>query len=80
MASRSNKFVLALVPNRMCYWYWLWRLQQAGRGQWPYGKEAPMANLSAVFEAAGLRFLGHWFGGGNWTESFITHLDGMDER
>jgi len=80
MASRSNKFVLALVPNRMCYWYWLWRVQQSCRGQWPYGKEAPMADLSAVFEAAGLRFLGHWFGGGSWTESFITTLDGIDDR
>jgi glycosyltransferase involved in cell wall biosynthesis/SAM-dependent methyltransferase len=80
MASRTNKFVLALVPNRMCYWYWLWRVQQSGRGRWPYGKEAPTANLSAVFEAAGLRFLGQWFGGGSWTESFISGLDGINDR
>lgn len=80
MASRSNKYVLALVPNRMCYWYWLWRLQQSSRGKWPYGKEMPAANLSAVFEAAGLRFLGQWFGGETWTESFITGLAGLDER
>ena len=39
-----------------------------------------MADLSAVFEAAGLRFLGHWFGGEKWSESFITDLDGIDDR
>ena len=64
MASRSRKFVLALVPNRHCYWYWIWRIFHTGHGQWPYGKEVPCSDLSAAFEAAGLRFLGHWFGGG----------------
>ena len=28
-----------LVPNRMCYWYWLWRTHQSGRGGWAYGKK-----------------------------------------
>ena len=80
MASRSTKYVLALVPNRMCYWYWLWRVQCSGRGGWPYGQEMPMADLSAAFEAAGLQFLGQWFGGGNWTELFIKDLAGIDDR
>jgi glycosyltransferase involved in cell wall biosynthesis/2-polyprenyl-3-methyl-5-hydroxy-6-metoxy-1,4-benzoquinol methylase len=80
MAGRSRKFVLALVPNRMCYWYWLWRGQLSARGNWPYGKETPMTDLSAVFEAAGLRFLGHWFGGATWSENFIKNLGGIDER
>jgi O-antigen biosynthesis protein len=80
MASRSQKYVLALAPNRACYWYWLWRQQQSCRGQWLQGKEAPMTDLSAAFEAAGLRFLGHWLGGAEWTESFIRDLDGIDGR
>ena len=80
MASRSRKYVLALVPNRMCYWYWLWRMQCSSRGGWPYGKEMPMTDLSAAFEAAGLQFLGQWFGGDNWTEFFIKDLAGIDDR
>ncbi|MBU4400113.1 MAG: methyltransferase domain-containing protein, partial [Planctomycetes bacterium] len=78
MASRSTKYVLALVPNRMCYWYWLWRMQRSARGGWPFGKEMPMADMSAAFEAAGLSFLGHWFGGETWSEFFIKDLDGID--
>ncbi len=80
MASRSTKYVLALVPNRMCYWYWLWRMQRSARGGWPFGKEMPMTDMSAAFEAAGLRFLGHWFGGATWSEFFIKDLEGLDDR
>lgn len=79
MASRSRKYVLALVPNRMCYWYWLWRMQKSSRDDWPYGKEIPMTDLSAAFETAGMRFLGHWFGGGAWSELFIRGLHGIEE-
>ena len=80
MASRSTKYVLALVPNRMCYWYWLWRMQRSARGGWPFGKEMPMSDMSAAFEAAGLRFLGHWFGGATWSEFFIKDMEGIDDR
>ncbi len=80
MASRSTKYVLALVPNRMCYWYWLWRTQHSARGGWPFGKEMPMADMSAAFEAAGLQFLGHWFGGSTWSEFFIKDVQGIDPR
>src|SRR5205823_1850712 len=58
MAGRSRRFVAVLVPNRQCYWYWLWRMQKAGAGAWPFGKEVPVLDLSRVFEAAGLEFLG----------------------
>lgn len=80
MASRSSKYVLILVPNKMCYWYWLWRMQRSARGNWPFGKEMPMADMSAAFEAAGLQFLGHWFGGATWSEYFIKDIDGIDDR
>ena len=79
MAARSQRYVLALVPNRMCYWYWMWRMQHSARANWPFGKEMPMADLSAAFEAAGLNFLGHWFGGENWTDFFIKDLVGIDD-
>ena len=71
MASRSRKYVLVLVPNRLCYWYWLWRIQVQGHDQWPFGREAPLADLSEVFEAAGLQFVGQMFTAESWTEAFI---------
>lgn len=74
MASRSKKYVLVLVPNRFCYWYWIWRVINASQGDWHYGKEVPLSSLSAAFEAAGMTFLGEWFGGGDWSEDFITGL------
>ncbi|MBN1394960.1 MAG: methyltransferase domain-containing protein [Pirellulales bacterium] len=80
MASRSTKYVMAMVPNRMCYWYWLWRMQRSAGGNWPFGKEMPMSDMSAAFEAAGLRFLGHWFGGITWSDFFIRDLSGLDDR
>ncbi|HZN69355.1 MAG TPA: methyltransferase domain-containing protein, partial [Tepidisphaeraceae bacterium] len=79
MASRSRRFVLALVPNRLCYWYWLWRLQKSAGGAWPYGKEVPVADLSQVLSGAGLHFVGQKFMGVRWTEGFIRALWGMDE-
>lgn len=78
MASRSRRFVLTLVPNRLCYWYWVWRVQQAGRGNWPYGKKCPQADLSAAFRAAGLSYLGQAFVGDGWTEDLIANVQGLD--
>jgi glycosyltransferase involved in cell wall biosynthesis/2-polyprenyl-3-methyl-5-hydroxy-6-metoxy-1,4-benzoquinol methylase len=78
MASRSRRYVLVLVPNRLCYWYWIWRVRACSAGLWPFGKEAPMADLSRAFEAAGLRFLGQYFGGETWSENFINALPGLD--
>jgi glycosyltransferase involved in cell wall biosynthesis/2-polyprenyl-3-methyl-5-hydroxy-6-metoxy-1,4-benzoquinol methylase len=80
MARRSRRYVLALVPNRACYWYWLWRVRGGAAGHWPFGREVPPAGLGDVFRAAGLRFLGHAFVGADWTESFLPYLAGMDDR
>jgi GT2 family glycosyltransferase/glycosyltransferase involved in cell wall biosynthesis/SAM-dependent methyltransferase len=78
MASRSRRYVLALVPNASCYWYWLWRIHHAAWGNWSFGKEVPLSNLSGAFQAAGLQFLGQRFLGAEWTESFIESLAGID--
>jgi glycosyltransferase involved in cell wall biosynthesis/SAM-dependent methyltransferase len=77
MASRTRRYVLVLVPNRLCYWYWVWRVQQAGRGNWPYGKECPQADLSAAFRAAGLTYIGQAFVGAEWTEDLIGNVHGL---
>ena len=77
MASRSKRYVLALVPNRLAYWYWVWRLQDSAAGRWPYGNEAPQVDLSAVFKGAGLQFCGQAFVAEAWTEAFIRNLDGL---
>ena len=78
MAGRSRRYVLALLPNRRNYWYWLWRVRHSAAGNWPFGKEIPADDLAAVFRAAGLRFLGQRYLGDVWTEDFITGLDGLD--
>ena len=79
MASRSHDLVLVLVPNRLCYWYWIWRVQHAAGGTWPWGREVPATDLSAAFEKAGVSFLGHALLGTHWAEEFVTTLDGIDE-
>ncbi|MGA8515042.1 MAG: methyltransferase domain-containing protein, partial [Burkholderiaceae bacterium] len=79
MASRSHQYVMVLIPNRACYWYWVWRVQQASQGEWPYGKEVPLVDLQAVFEAAGMHFMSHAFIGQRWTDLFVEQLDGMGD-
>ncbi len=78
MASRSKKYVLVIVPNRLCYWYWVWRTVGTTKGLWPFGKEVPVADLASLFEAAGLRFVGQAFMAASWTESFINLASGLD--
>lgn len=80
MASRSNRYVIVLIPNRACYWYWIWRIQQASTGKWPYGKEVPLVDMQAVFEAAGLNYLGQAFVGRRWSQSFVEGLTGLSEE
>ena len=77
MASRSKRYVLVLVPNRLCYWYWLWRVQQSRQGNWPFGKECPMADAGAAFRKAGLTFLGRTFLAAAWTEDLIANVRGL---
>jgi GT2 family glycosyltransferase/2-polyprenyl-3-methyl-5-hydroxy-6-metoxy-1,4-benzoquinol methylase/glycosyltransferase involved in cell wall biosynthesis len=78
MASRSRRYLLVLVPNPACYWYWLWRIQSAAKGAWPWGKEVPVLNMASAFEAAGIRFLGLRYFGATWTRAFIQGLEGID--
>lgn len=79
MASRSRRYVVALVPNGLCYWYWLWRVRAVSQGGWPYGKEVPIIDFSRLFEAAGLHFAGQAFMGESWTDEFIRNLDGLSD-
>jgi GT2 family glycosyltransferase/glycosyltransferase involved in cell wall biosynthesis/SAM-dependent methyltransferase len=79
MASRSRRFVLALVPNSLCYWYWLWRIESGARGRWPFGKEMPVPDMRALIEAAGLTFCGTAWFGARWTEDFINGVEGIAE-
>jgi 2-polyprenyl-3-methyl-5-hydroxy-6-metoxy-1,4-benzoquinol methylase len=78
MASRSRGFVLALVPNRSCYWYWVWRLGKTVGADWPFGKEVPQSTLADAFALAGLEYLGERHLGSAWTEYFIENVDGID--
>jgi 2-polyprenyl-3-methyl-5-hydroxy-6-metoxy-1,4-benzoquinol methylase/GT2 family glycosyltransferase len=77
MASRSRKYVLAMVPNLRCYWYWLWRIQKSINQDWPFGKEVPLADFSPAFQASGLQFLGQTFMGEKWADSFVEQVDGI---
>jgi SAM-dependent methyltransferase len=71
MASRSRRYVLAIVPNSSCYWYWVWRLRTCAKGAWPYGKEVPRCDLKDVFTAAGLQFAGVQYYARDWAELFV---------
>jgi GT2 family glycosyltransferase/2-polyprenyl-3-methyl-5-hydroxy-6-metoxy-1,4-benzoquinol methylase/glycosyltransferase involved in cell wall biosynthesis len=77
MASRSRRYVLVLIPNRACYWYWLWRVRRTAASNWPFGKEVPQTELADAFAAAGLHYIGQTYVGANWTESFIRDC-GLD--
>jgi O-antigen biosynthesis protein len=74
MASRSRRFVMVLVPNSACDWYWMWRVKSAGAGKWPYGREVPQSSLQDAFEGAGLRYVGQAFVGDRWTRHFIEDV------
>lgn len=78
MASRSRRFVLALIPNRACYWYWVWRARRTSQRDWPFGRETPQTTLVDAFEAAGLHYVGERYLGAAWSESFIHALSGID--
>lgn len=79
MALRSRNYVLVLVPNRHCHWYWIWRAQQAVADQWPFGYEKPGSDYRSVFEAAGLNYLGAaWFATGAMRH-FLQSIQGVDE-
>jgi hypothetical protein len=74
LASHSSHWVLVLVPNLRCPWYWLPRLKDAEALPAP----AP-TDLTSLFEAAGLHFLGQRFVGADLTEGLLDSLSGFDE-
>lgn len=80
MASYSRKYVLVLVPNIHCYWYWIWRIYLTQKGDWSYGKEIPMDNLRKLFEEAGLIFAGEKILASSWTEKFIQTIEGVNDN
>lgn len=74
MSSRSSKYVLVLVPNYECYWYWAWRLKAGSIGHWEFGKEIPELDMKSAFEAAGIKYTNKFYLGKKWTESFVEYL------
>lgn len=77
MACRSRRYVFVLVPNRECYWYWIWRVQSAAAGQWPFGYEKPARDYRAAIEAAGLHYLGKAYFGAGAVKRFLAAVEGL---
>lgn len=78
MAARSRRYVLVVVPNRQCYWYWLWRMWRMETDQWPFGREMPRWSLGDVFLRAGVQLCGHRWLGSAWTAGLISELPGLE--
>lgn len=77
MARRSRRLVLVLVPNRECYWYWIYRIHHAAAGMWPFGCERPASSYADAIRAAGMHFLGTTWLGAEAVCLMIEHLDGI---
>ena len=77
MASRSRKYVAIGVPNKACYWYWLWRALLVADDKWPYGKEVPLTDMCKAFEASGLKYIGQKHIAADWTEHYIRSVEGI---
>lgn len=77
MASFSRRYVLVLVPNRYCHWYWIYRLQIAANGAWPFGFEKPASSYHALMQAAGLHPLGKAYFAADAALWAIAAIDGL---
>lgn len=77
MARRSRRYVFVMVPNRECYWYWVWRIRSAASGQWPFGYEKPADDYRAAIEAAGLHYLGRAYFGARVVKRHLAALEGL---
>ncbi len=77
MARRSRRYVFVLVPNRECYWYWIWRIRDAAAGRWSFGYEKPAADYRAAMEAAALHYLGKAYFGAGALNRFLASLEGL---
>lgn len=78
MASYSRKYVLVLIPNQLCYWYWIWRTNAASETNWPFGQETPLSDVNDAFTKAGLNYIGQAYFGETWTESLIESIAGLN--
>ncbi len=78
MASYSRKYVLVLIPNQQCYWYWIWRTKAASEANWPFGQEIPLKDVAIAFQQAGITYLGQAYFGETWTESLISSITGLE--
>lgn len=77
MRLRSRRYVLVLVPNRECHWYWIYRMQRMHNGQWPFGYEKPASSYRKAMTDAGLHYLGRAYLGAAATTWFMEHIDGL---
>ena len=79
MAARSRRYVLVLVPNRQCHWYWIWRTQSAAAGHWPFGLEKAAGNYRHQITQAGLHFLGQAYFGAAAVPHFLANVSGLSD-
>ncbi len=77
MADLSKNYLLVLVPNRECYWYWIYRIQHAVNGAWPFGYERPAASYQAAIQAAGLHYLGKRFFAAEAITLALRQIEGL---
>jgi 2-polyprenyl-3-methyl-5-hydroxy-6-metoxy-1,4-benzoquinol methylase len=77
MAARSSRYVLVLVPNRLCHWYWIWRTQSAAVGRWPFGLEKAAGDYRHQIRQAGLHFLGQAYFGAAAVPHFLANVSGL---
>jgi glycosyltransferase involved in cell wall biosynthesis len=54
--------------------------EATANGAWPLGKEAPLADLSTLFAAAGLTLAGQSFGASGCSEDFTGGLPGLGKE
>ena len=79
MASRSRRYVLALVPNAQCYWYWLSRTQRTSSGDSAAGKGSSANRFSGPVPVGWSSVLRTGLSGREIeSDSAIQSLPGMD--
>lgn len=74
MMQASRKYILAVTPNPLCFWQWLWRSSGAGLPPLPWGRETDAANLFPLCEEMGAQFLGARGFGGELTRELLPHV------
>lgn len=80
MAARSSRYVLVLVPNRLCHWYWIWRTQNAAAGRWPFGLEKAAGHYRHQIRQAGLHYLGQAYFGAAAVPHFLANVSGLSDE